>query len=175
MTLIVNYFGAAGVGKSTTAANIFSRLKRLNYNVEYVQEFAKSLTWENNHTALSHQLYVTGTQSYMQNKLLGKVDAVITDSPILLGLMYYNEPNTKIYDAFYTLLMESFKVQNNINFFINRTKPYNPKGRNQTIEESLVIDDKILKLLAAEKIPYTMINGDDYGVDVSQKQILEKL
>jgi broad-specificity NMP kinase len=92
-TLIVNFFGGPGTGKSTFASGVFSKLKHLNYNVEYVQEFAKKLTWEKNNLALDNQFYVSGTQSYFQNMLIGQVDAVITDSPLLIGLLYYREKN----------------------------------------------------------------------------------
>ena len=42
--LIINLFGAPGVGKSTGAAYIFSKLKMAGMNAELVTEFAKDKT-----------------------------------------------------------------------------------------------------------------------------------
>lgn len=103
-------------------------------------------------------------QYYIQNMLLGQVEAIITDSPILLGLMYYNEPNEKIKNAFETFLIESFKQQNNINFFIERKKKYNSSGRNQTENEAKEIDYRVKNLLDSNNIPYYTVTGDNCGL-----------
>ena len=153
-----------GAGKSTFAGGMFNLLKESGYNVEYVQEFAKTLTWEKNHQALSHQSYVTGTQQYMQNMLVGQVEAVITDSPILIGLMYYGEKNKKIRKAFTDYVVESFKAQNNITFYIKRLKEYNPSGRNQSEDEAKKIDKRTLRLLNDFNIPYTTTDGNRDGL-----------
>ena len=44
-TLFVNLFGAPGVGKSTGAAYLFSKLKMLGVDCEYIGEFAKDKCW----------------------------------------------------------------------------------------------------------------------------------
>ena len=46
--IVVNLFGSPGAGKSTGAADVFSRLKKLGINAELVAEFAKDKTWEHN-------------------------------------------------------------------------------------------------------------------------------
>lgn len=165
MTLIVNAFAGPGTGKSTFAGGLFNKLKTDGYNVEYVQEFAKTLTWEENWKALAHQSYVTGVQMYTQNMLLGQVEAIITDSPILIGMMYYNEPNKKIKKLFEKFVIESFKVQNNLNFFLNRVKGYNKAGRNQTLEQAKLIDEKTKEFLVLHDIPYMQIDGNNEGLN----------
>lgn len=175
MTLIVNAFAGPGTGKSTFAGGMFNRLKSAGFNVEYVQEFAKTLTWEGNHEALKHQYYVTGVQMYTQNMLLGQVDAIITDSPIIIGLMYYKEKRKVIKDSFTSFVLESFKQYDNINFFLNRVKAYNPKGRNQTLEESIKIDKKIKKYLKNNDISYEEIDGNDDGLDVAYEHVANHL
>ena len=47
-TLIVNLYGGPGSGKSTGAAYIFSMLKMVGVDAEYVTEFAKDKVWEGN-------------------------------------------------------------------------------------------------------------------------------
>jgi len=175
MTLIVNAFAGPGTGKSTFAGGMFNLLKTHGYNVEYVQEFAKTLTWEKNYGALSHQAYVTGVQQYTQNMLVGQVEAVITDSPILIGLMYYAEPNEKIKTAFETFVFESFMAQDNLNFFLKRTKAYNTAGRNQTHEEAIEIDNKTKALLQNHSIPYDEIEGNDGGLQAAFRTVKHNL
>lgn len=174
-TLIVNLLGGPGCAKSTTAAGIFNRLKQEHYNVELVQEFAKKLTWEKNFKVLSDQFFVSATQNHMQNILLGQVQAIITDSPIIIGLMYYNEPNKEIYDSFKNFLLATFKAQNNINFYIKRAKKYNPSGRNQTEDEAKEIDVKMKKFLDENNIPYIEIEGNVDIVNNIIESIKERL
>lgn len=175
-TFIVNFFAGPGAGKSTMAAGLFNKMKEYNWNVEYVQEFAKQLTWEKNFAALHHQPYVTGTQMYLQNMLLGQVDAVITDSPIIIGLMYLNNAGfsggIKSAKPFYDFVVASFKHQNNINFFIERSKIYNPVGRSQSEDEAKVIDDRLKKFLKLNDIPFTCVSGDSDGLHQASEEVL---
>lgn len=150
-------------------------LKTADYNVEYVQEFAKTLTWEKNFVALSNQFYVSGVQNYTQNMLLNQVQAVITDSPTLLGLLYYKESNPKINEHFREFMVETFMAQKNINFFLNRKKKYNPIGRNQTEDESDTIAKKMLNLLNHYNIPYETVDGNDAGKKIIYDKVVECL
>ena len=71
--------------------------------------------------------------------------------------------------------MAVYNTYENINFFITRAKPYNPKGRNQTAEESDQLSTKIRKLYDDLGIIYTDILGNNEGYDKAIKMILEKL
>lgn len=164
-TLIVNFMGGAGAGKSTQAAGLFYRLKTEGYDCELINEYAKFCTWEKNWTALDNQFMVSGQQSYKQDMLIGQVDAIITDSPIILGLMYYNETDESIRRPFTELLINKFKRNNNVVFYIERQKKYNPNGRNQTEDEAKEIDKKVLELLNNNGIPYTSIKGNPEGLE----------
>jgi hypothetical protein len=162
MSLVVNYFGGPGCGKSTTSARLFSSLKMENINCELLTEFAKDLTWEENWNALSvGQIYVTARQLYKQELLERKVDVVVTDSPIVLGLCYYREENQSINESFRSLIINTFKQKNNLNFFLSRKKKYNPVGRNQTEEESKEIDEAIKSILDDNNIDYLTVDFDD--------------
>lgn len=167
MTKIVNVFSGPGSGKSTLAAGVFQQLKTRGVNCELVVEFAKLLTWSKRYGELSCQPYVFGKQLKNMQVLLGEVDIIVTDSPILLSCIYSNDWP----DSFNRAVVDIFKSFDNLNFFIKRSKPYNPKGRNQTEEESKAIDEQILRLLDSEGIPFDTIWNYESGVN----QILEKL
>ena len=86
--LVVNLFGTPGTGKSTAAAYIFSRLKMHGINVELVTEYVKDMVWEENKTCLNNQPYIFGQQSYRLSRCADKVDVIVTDSPLLLSILY---------------------------------------------------------------------------------------
>ena len=111
-TLVVNMFGGPGAGKSTTSAGVFSLLKLHGMNCELVTEFAKSLVWKESLYELKDQVYVTGNQYHNMYVLKDKVDVIITDSPLIIGLMY----NT-VSDVFIKLTLELFRGFNNLNYY----------------------------------------------------------
>lgn len=47
-SIVVNLFAGPGADKSTGATYIFSKLKMLGIDAEYVSEFAKDKVWEEN-------------------------------------------------------------------------------------------------------------------------------
>jgi nicotinamide riboside kinase len=171
--IVVNLAGSPGAGKSTGAAKVFSELKMLGINCELVGEVAKDITWEHNMTALSCQEYVFGKQSYRLARCRNDVDVIVTDSPLPLTIIYTQNPIIK--KPLTDLVMAVFDSYDNINFFINRTKPYNPKGRNQTAEESDAISEEIKELYKNLNIPYTEINGDTEGYEKVINLICKKL
>lgn len=171
--LVVNLTGAPGAGKSTGAAIIFAELKKLGINAELVTEFAKDKTWEHNATALSCQEYVFGKQSYRLARCRKDVDVIVTDSPLPLGLVYNDNP--ALDHHFTAVVLNVFNTYENINFFINRVKPYNPKGRNQTAEESDQLSLVIKNLYHNLNIGYVEINGDNEGYMSAVKMVVEHL
>ncbi len=160
--IVINLWGAPSSGKSTGASYIFSQLKMRGYNVELVTEFAKDLTWDENQAALNNQFYVSGCQSYRLSRLKNKVDFVITDSPLPIGIIYLNSLAPRHLED---TIWEDFNSYNNINFYIKRVKPYSKIGRNQTAEESDKIAYNILDLLNHSHINYTKVNGNKSGYD----------
>jgi len=172
-TIIVNLFGGPGSGKSTGAAYIFSELKMRGINVELVTEFAKDKVWENNHEVFKDQLYIFGKQHFKINRVLDKVDVIITDSPLLLSAVYNSDP--VLGDKFNSLVNDVFKSFNNLNFLINRVKKYNPNGRHQSEEESNIKHLEIIKMLTDYEVKYKRYNGCKTNYDFIVYDILVKL
>lgn len=170
-TLLVNLYAGPGAGKSTGAAYIFAKLKMAGIDCEYVSEYAKDRVWQDDQFPLQHcQLYVTGKQCLKIYRLLGKVDVIVTDSPIAVGAMYTTE---KPYQD--VCLYEAKKYKPTFNIFVNRFKKYNPNGRNQTEEEAKVIDKRIKDFLTENEIPFTEANGTEEGYNKIVEDIIAYL
>lgn len=168
--IVINLTGAPGAGKSTGAAKLFYELKTLGVNCELVGEFAKDKTWEHNATALNCQEYIFGKQSYRLKRCRDEVDVIITDSPLPLAIIYTQDEFIK--KPLTDLIMAIYNSYDNINFFINRVKPYNPKGRNQTAEESDALSAEIKNLYQQLNIPYTEIDGNEAGYEAAIAKII---
>lgn len=173
-TLVVNFFAGPGTGKTTTTALTFGKLKMAGRNVEIAHEFAKDLTWEGRHKALKFQPYITGKQMYKVVRLFGEVEAILTDSPILLGYIYGTD---ELPASYFEFLIDTFESWNTLNIFIDRDRdlrPYNPKGRNQTEEEAIELDrrlDGVLHNLDVEHFHVPMADA----IDTTYELILANL
>lgn len=171
--IVVNLFGAPGSGKSTGAAFIFARLKMAGVNCELITEYAKDKTWEGNMTALNCQEYIFGKQSYRMMRCRDKVDVIVTDSPLPLGIFYNTNPILgKEYEK---VVLDVFNSYNNLNYDIIRVREYVQAGRNQTQEESDEIGDKIQFFLDDHGIEYTMGIGEEVFYDLIAARVLEEL
>ena len=149
--IVVNLIAAPGTGKSTIAAGVFEELKWRGVNAELITEFAKDKVWEENPAPFKDgsQLYLLGKQFYRMNRCRGGADILITDSPIYLSSFYLRQcKDHQVLTDFSSFDRVVYDVANsftNLNYFLNRKKKYNPKGRLQTEEES----DRIAKDLYA--------------------------
>lgn len=171
MTIIVNLFAGPGAGKSTTAAGVFYKLKSRGKNVELVTEVAKDFTWANRHDCLRCQPLIFGKQLYRLERLIDKVDAVITDSPIILSLAYAN-----LYpESFKPFVKDVFDKFDNINYIVVRKKKYIPIGRRQSEESAKYMDEKINELLTELNIPAKIVDGNKDGVREISNDIIERL
>ena len=158
-TKIIQIFGGPGLGKSTTAAGLFSLMKKEYYSVELVQEYAKGVTWSKAHEILADQFFISANQNHMIHRLIGKVEYIITDSPILLGLLYADK-NKFSYPAFEKYLLDLDQEYDTINILLDRTKKYITQGRNQTESEAIEKDLEIKLLLDNNNIKYYNINSE---------------
>ncbi len=154
---VINFWAGPGAGKSTTAAGLFFEMKKQGYEVELVTEYAKDMTWEERFNVLTDQLYVLAKQNRRIHRLKNKVDWVITDSPILMGLMY--APNN-YYETFKPFITEVWNSYENVSFLLSRDFDYNPIGRNQTYQEALQIDSQINEFLDTNNIDYHLVTND---------------
>lgn len=152
----------------------FLSWKWCGIDAEYVTEFAKDKVWENNKEAFKCQFYISGKQAFRISRCFGKVDVIVTDSPIRLGKVYADLNNKpKLGDA----CVEEADVyrENSIEILLRRVKPYNPNGRNQTEEESIAIDKTLKQMLTEQNVSFVEYDGNEIGYNKICNYILERL
>lgn len=158
MTQIVNFFAGPGAGKSTVATGVFAEMKKRNINCEYVAEYAKELAWKEDKLGLQDQFHVFGEQHFRLSSMVGKVDFLLCDSPLILGLLYA----PKHYPPdFHSTVWWAFNQYNNVNFFVNRRGTFNPAGRVHNLKQSKQKDEEIKMLLKFGMLTYTEIATDE--------------
>ena len=169
--IVINMFAGPGSGKSTTAAAVFSLLKMHEVNAELITEFAKDLAWEERFTTMNDQAYIWGKQHHRMWRVKDHVDVMVTDSPLLFGLVY----GKKNPDCFNEMILHSFNTFDSMNYFLLRKKPYNPKGRIQTEERAKQLDNEIHMMLFENNIKFKTVPGNYKGINGIAKQVLIRL
>ena len=165
LPVVINLFGGAGVGKSTLAAHTFYNMKCLELNCEIVTEYAKDLVWKEAHKVLTDEVYVFAKQHHRLKMVADKVDYVITDSPIILPIIYDKSHDVE----FRAFILHMFSRYDNVNFVLERKKKYNPVGRLQTEDEAKSLDVDVREFRDTEKIPYYVIDDPVNGWDVIKR------
>ena len=169
-TLVVNLIGGPGSGKSTTASGVFYALKRVGVNCEMALEFAKDKVWEESYKILDDQFYIFGKQYHKLFRLNGKVDVIITDSPLIISILYNKTPS-KYFNDF---VLEQYNTFYNLTFLLNRPKNYQAEGRIQTKEESEVLDTVIKDILNKNNVCFHEVSCER-AVDMIVELVKEKL
>lgn len=167
-TLVVNLFAGPGCGKSSVAAGVFHDLKWKGIECEMALEFAKDLVWEKRHETFEDQIYLFGKQHHRIFRLLGQVQVVITDCPILLSPIYDKEKR----QTFKQLVLEEHNKMWTYNVMLRRMKPYNPNGRIHNEDEAKNVDRDIVDLLTECGVCFEVFGGTPLGKDDIVKKIV---
>ena len=169
MTTIINLFGQPGSGKSTAAASLFCEMKKLHYNVELVTEYAKDMVWEERNNIFQDQLYIFAKQNRRLLRLIDKVDYIITDSPIIMGIAYMSESSFS--KSLETLITQVFNSYNNINIFLNRVHDYQTIGRYQTENEADDLSNTIKNILNNNSIHFVESKSSNITIQLILDQL----
>ena len=165
---IICLYGGPGSGKSTTAAGLFHELKMQGFNCEMNREYIKDWVWEGRKPDEGDQTYFFAKQSRKERILIRNgLDYIITDSPLILthfyGLKYdwmeqnFNTSEIMLKHHHEFCKRYGYKVEH---FILQRTKDYNPAGRNQSEELAKSFDSEIQTLLDTKGIKYTVLAGN---------------
>lgn len=155
-TIVINAFAGPGAGKTTSCLEVAEKLKKQGF----VTEYAKELVYDNNLIMLDghyeHQFAILNEQMKRINRLYGKVDFIVTDSPILLNNTYLNEDkNTEVYSAYSDSVNKLYGLYNNFNYFVERdTSVFEKEGRIHNLEQSIAIDNELKNMLHNNQIDF---------------------
>lgn len=141
-TILINIYGGPGAGKSTTAAGVFYELKRIGYDCGLVTEMATELVYDEAFNVMNDQIYLFGEQWHRTFRMLGKVDFIVTDSPLLMNIVY-NAFKDEEFDKFIYSRIHKLK---SLDFFINRSDAFSKVGRIHNLEQSKEVDKTIKEL-----------------------------
>lgn len=160
-TLVINAFGGAGAGKTTACLGICEELKKAGYIAEYVQEYAKELVWEEAWYQLDgtahNQFDILKEQTGRMDRLLGKVDFIVTDAPVLLNKVYNNE----LTENYEKSLLKLYNQFNNFNFVVERDeKVFETEGRIHNLEQSIEKDSQIQDMLKENNLYFGVYNHE---------------
>jgi nicotinamide riboside kinase len=155
---IINIFGSPCSGKSTLAAGLFYRMKCHRLKVELITEYAKELVYDGVNLDRFDQLRILSEQNHRIERLINtEIEYVITDSPLLLSLIYgkYND------NSFKEIVKILFNQYNNINFLTTLNGEYEQYGRVHSESESKEIQKEIINMLNLNNQNFEIVNNRD--------------
>lgn len=177
-TKIFCMYGGPGTGKSTVSTGAFSYLKERGVNAEYVPEYIKELAWEDRKIVTLDQFATFGEQTKREVRLMGKVDVVLTDAPLWIQAYYVHAFGTvreaqtfaEMCHTYYAMCTQ--QGVEHIHIWLNRVKPYNPKGRFQTEENAKAIDVDMRTFLGSQDVQLLECDGVREDVSFMVRKLL---
>lgn len=155
-TIFVNIYGAPGAGKTTAAYCLTGLLKKRGIHAEYVREAIKWRIYRNtDHEGRIKQDLLMAEQLDDLLTLNGKVDVVVTDSPLLMQCAYHDEHNSS--PSLTKRTIELVNEFDNFNVLLQRTHVYDPRHRYQTEEQAEEKHHQIIKLLDDNNQNYVIV------------------
>jgi hypothetical protein len=158
-TRVINCWAGPGAGKSTTKAGIFFQLKSAGAKAIQIEEYATERSVCEDWETLANQRKVTFKQEQRQRRFLGKVDWIITDSPLPLGILYGQGKFAT--SEFHQEVWDLFGGYDNINIWIDRVKPYQKYARHHDEAEARDLDRR-LRAICGNRIDLT-VPGDIFA------------
>jgi len=143
----INIYGSPGSGKSKLCAKIYDYLKGKHISCEMCREYVKD--WAYKKTPIDGYMNVEAVVNHLNQEynLLHhkRVKAIITDSPVLLGLFYAKHHKALGARGLEMILMEHEKIFPSINLLLklNTSFPYDTAARYQDQKESYDLQYKI--------------------------------
>jgi septum formation inhibitor-activating ATPase MinD len=152
-TKVIGLYAGPGTGKSTMAAELFVAMKKQNRSVECIHEYVKRWAWQGTPVkGWEDSFYIFAKQLRLESELYGKVDYLITDSPLGLPVCFeaLYRPGQRLVAKAYEEVRRQQDLDGivtNLDFHLMRKFSYVPEGRYENEEEALKIDRMIRSLI----------------------------
>lgn len=166
-TKVINFLAGPGAGKSTMSAGLFAELKWNGIECELAPEYAKDLLWEGR-LGRTHPYDILMGQYQRLWRLKGKVQYIITDSPLILPGIY--NPDVL------PLAEQLWGEFDNINYYVDRVKPYSPVGRRESEQSARGVDKKVLDYLITYESgkQWQIVEGSRHGIMTIANNIMRR-
>lgn len=170
-TLVINLIGGPCSGKSTVAAELFSRLKKMGIKSELVSEYVKDRIYDNHDSVINDQIFLFAQELHQLKNKIGKVDVIVHDGSFINNIIYKNEENKN----FDNLIVSEYCKFNNLDFFIKRGNiEFEEYGRIHNLKQSKELDKIIKETYDNYELSYIEVESRD-AVDKIIPIILKKL
>lgn len=146
--IIIDLIGQPCSGKSRLMGKLFTKLKDKGYNVEIAPEYAKELVYESNQWILDNQFFVFSEQLKRIRRLENKVDIIISDTSLLLTILYSKEKNPH----FNNLVLWEYNNLPHMTYYLKTNLPYKKEGRYQDEASAKEIDLKVKNFVESNNI-----------------------
>ena len=161
--IVISFVGAPGAGKSTAALGLSYELKKKARNVEYVQEFAKDLTYNSLlEKYIPNQSYIIAEQYKRIYDLVDLVDYIVTDAGIEISALHASKESKVVEDLAWYLRNKTEQIT--IFMEKNPDVKYDSNGRIETEKESQEFGEKLENYLSANNVIYHKVVGTDNAI-----------
>jgi RecA/RadA recombinase len=153
MTIVVNFYAGPSAGKTIAAIDLCSELKKRGFYAELVTEVAKDEVLSGRRFNRFDQFYLFGAQSRCETELYGRVDIIVTDSPVPLNAAYgWNMSDDGYAETFLMMAKSHLAAQDRekirrVDIWLQRMSHFQKEGRIHNQEESIEMDEKIREFL----------------------------
>ena len=159
----ISILGSPGCRKSTTAAEIFSYLKRQDIKIELIGEQFKSLIYYGVNTLNPHyQLKILADQMSLEMLYLDKgADLIVTDCPIILNVFYAKQLGVPYWKELLEMERQYNKEFPSTNIFLPyKRDSHTTVGRLHNKEQSIQIERDLMAFLYETETNFTLVNGN---------------
>jgi hypothetical protein len=143
MTIVLNFIGGPGVGKSTLASGSYHMLKSLGKRAEFAYECIKDWPYRGMSISRWDEYYIAMKQLRVESAFYGKADFIVSERPLILSSVFeefYFPDKTTIRDLIRSLIKERVEAGiTDIDLLVDRRFKYQEEGRNESQEQAKAV------------------------------------